>query len=167
MKAFGEEVLRDDGELDRKKLGAMVFSDPALRRRLDSAVKMPIWTSIAASVAWHWLTLKRIVVLDVPLLFESGLFKVTDPIVVVWVPRDVQIRRLIERDAITEAQAISRINAQMPTDEKRARADIVIDNSGPRAHLESRVDAVLDSLLRSGSCSPCSPCCCSWLFPRR
>ena len=152
-------MLRDDGELDRKKLGAMVFSDPALRRKLDAAVKMPIWTSIVARMAWHWVTLKSVIVLDVPLLFESGLYKITKPTVVVWVPRDVQIHRLIERDAISEEQAISRIDAQLTTDEKRARADIVIDNSGSPSDLEARVDAMLEDI-RSDEC-------CAWMRPKR
>jgi len=143
---FGKEILRDDGELDRNRLGSLVFSDPALRRRLDNAVKLPIWTALISEVAWHWFTCKRAVVLDVPLLFESGMNVVTRPIVVVWVPRDVQTQRLMDRDGLTRTEAIHRIDAQMPTDEKRRRSSLLIDNSGSIEELEERVDDVVREL---------------------
>ena len=144
--AFGRDILRDDGELDRKRLGDLVFSDPLLRRRLDGAVKLPIWTALVSEVAWHWFACRRAVVLDVPLLFESGMHVATRPVVVVWVPREVQIRRLMDRDGVTRAQAVSRVDAQMPTDEKRRRADVLIDNSGTPGELEGRVDEVVRGL---------------------
>lgn len=77
-----------------------------------------------------WLKGFKIIVLDVPLLFEAKMDKWTKPIIVVWVDPETQLQRLMSRDGTTAEEAKSRINAQMPLDLKRAKADILIDNSG-------------------------------------
>lgn len=72
----------------------------------------------------------KLVVSDIPLLYESGLSEQFDQVMVVYVPAEIQLKRLMERDGISEADALSRLNAQMDIEEKKRRADIVIDNSG-------------------------------------
>ncbi len=85
----------------------------------------------------------KLVVCDVPLLFESGLEDRFDAVMVVYVPPEEQLRRLMARDGLTREEALARIRAQMPIEEKRRRADYVIDNSGPLAATERQVDAFL------------------------
>lgn len=77
-----------------------------------------------------WLQGSKVIILDVPLLFETKLDRWTKPVVVVWVNSDTQLERLVRRDGISEGQAQDRINAQAALDWKRSKADIVIDNSG-------------------------------------
>lgn len=152
VKSFGKSILRDDGELDRAKLGEIVFSDPKMRKKLDKAVKFPIWAALMADVAWHWFSCKKMIVLDIPLLFESGLYRITRPIIVVFVSQEMQIRRLMDRDeTLSKQHATRRIAAQLSTEEKKKRADIVIDNSGDRDDLKLRVDEVLKQLEKAST----------------
>lgn len=85
----------------------------------------------------------KVIVLDVPLLFESKIDRWTKPIIVVWVDPETQLRRLMERDGTSEEAAQNRINAQMPLDWKRSKADIVIDNVGSREDLNVNFRKVL------------------------
>ncbi len=140
---FGRGVLLADGRLDRKRLGEIIFSDEAERRVLNSIVHPEVRKTMreraeAAVRAGH-----PIVVLDIPLLFESGLQHMVDKIVVVYAPFEVQLRRLMERDDLDESQAKKRLYAQWPIEEKKAQADYVIDNRGSREETEKQVDTLL------------------------
>jgi dephospho-CoA kinase len=144
---FGPGVLREDGTLNRKKLGEIVFADPAERKALE-AITHPI---IRARMRERMAALEaerpdRLVVVDVPLLYESGLESYFERVVVVYVPRDVQKQRLMERDKLSETEAERRLEAQMPIEEKRRRADVVIDNSGTLEETRRQVDAFLRTL---------------------
>ena len=90
-----------------------------------------------------WIKGHRVIVLDIPLLFEAKMDKWTKPIVVVWVDPETQLQRLIERDNSTEEDARNRINAQMSLDLKRNQADIVIDNTGSLQDLQEKFREVL------------------------
>ncbi len=133
-KRFGQGVVKPDGALDRERLGQLVFHDPALRRDLEQIVHPFVFRQMAAELkqlaAAHP---GSVVILDIPLLIESGLHKVLPFTVLVHVPERVQRERLIRRDGISEAEARARIRAQMPIDAKRAHADLIIDNTGTRA----------------------------------
>lgn len=129
VKAFGQEILQDDGEVDRAKLGQIVFSD-AMKRQLLNRLLAPF---ISSGMFWEvfklWMKGTKVIIMDIPLLFEVKLDRWTKPIVVVWVDPDTQLQRLVERDVISQEQATNRINAQMALDWKKTKADIVIDNS--------------------------------------
>ena len=141
---FGQAVIRDDGSLDRKKLGEIVFADPEKRKRLEAilhpAIRERMWTTIRRVKAHEP---GRIVVADIPLLYETGQEHLYDGIIVVYVPRELQIERLLRRNPeLSEAQARERIQAQMDIERKKELADWVIDNSGDPEATRRQVEAL-------------------------
>jgi dephospho-CoA kinase len=129
---FGESILGPDGEIDRRRLGEIVFRKPAERKRLEAIIHPHVFAQITADIERAAADQPNaLVVLDVPLLFETGMDRDLDAVAVVYVPEIIQIERLIARDGLTPEQARARIDSQMPIEEKRRRADIVIDNTGP------------------------------------
>eukprot|EP00250_Pteridium_aquilinum_P022197 c25321_g5_i1 orf=223-903(-) len=128
VRAFGEGVLQENGEVDRARLGEMIFSDPALRKKLNMAMSFSIATGLYWELFKHWMKGTRVVIMDVPLLFEARLNKLTKPVIVVWVDADTQVERLMKRDKISKDQAAKKIVSQLPLDVKRDRAELVIDN---------------------------------------
>lgn len=128
--AFGLQVVRaDDGELDREALARIVFDDPAARRRLNAASHAPVAAALAWRLLWAWLRLRPLVVVDMPLLFETGAHRFASTTVVVAVRDEAQqVGRLVARDGLSEADARSRVAAQMPLALKVALADAVLDN---------------------------------------
>eukprot|EP01018_Ginkgo_biloba_P039162 Gb_28715 [translate_table: standard] len=113
--------------------------------RFESDHSMALAPYIGFGIYWEiaklWISGARVIILDVPLLFEAKINWLTKPIIVVWVDPASQLQRLMVRDGISEEQASNRIRAQLPLDWKRERADIVIDNSGP---LEATKDQIHD-----------------------
>ena len=127
---FGPEFFHADGQLDRKKLGGLVFADATARRQLDEIIHPEVFAFLErqveelAAAAQH-----RLVCLDIPLLFETGYNSQVDVTVVVFVDGQTQLRRLMDRDNLSEQEAQERIAAQMPLSEKARLADYVIDNN--------------------------------------
>lgn len=144
--AFGPEVLDAGGALDRSRLGEIVFADPALLGKLNAIVH-PL-------VAERMLEIERsappdaVVVHDVPLLAENRLAGQYNVVIVVDVPSEVQLDRLTRLRGMAEDQARERMDAQASRAERLAVADIVVDNSGPLAELDHRVDALWEELSR-------------------
>ncbi|KAK4477736.1 hypothetical protein RD792_016994 [Penstemon davidsonii] len=143
LAAFGEDILLPSGEVDRPKLGQIVFTDPDKRQLLNRLLTPYISSGIILEVFKLWIKGCKIIVLDVPLLFEAKMDKWTKPIIVVWVNTETQLQRLMARDGTTAEEASSRINAQMSLDLKRDKADIVIDNSGSLEDLNEQFREVL------------------------
>ncbi|KAL6564797.1 hypothetical protein OROMI_016247 [Orobanche minor] len=141
--AFGDEILLASGEVDRQKLGQIVFSNPDRRQLLNRLLAPYISSGIFLEVFKLWMKGCKIIVLDVPLLFEAKMDKWTKPIIVVSADPETQLQRIMARDDSTFEVAKSRINAQMPLDFKKAKADIVIDNSGSLADLNEHFREVL------------------------
>ena len=138
---FGAQVLQSDGSLNRKRLGEMIFRDPDLRRELNRIIHPPIRATMLERMrAGESRHPDKLVVADVPLLYESGLERMFEEVVVVYVPREVQLARLMRRDGLTRELAEERLSAQMPIEEKKRRADFVIDNSGTIEETERQVD---------------------------
>ena len=158
VEAFGPEILRPDGELDRQALGDVVFRDPAARKRLGDLVHPKVGAEMMARVEAARAAGAQVVVMDVPLLLEgrqagrgSAARAPYDCVVVVWVSEAVQIDRTIARDGCEREEAERRVRAQMPLDEKRDLADHVIDNSGTREASEAQVRALFDRLREDAS----------------
>jgi len=129
---FGEAVLLGDGEIDRRRLAEVVFNDPAEQRALERIVHPWVKQEIARRLELtRGAAPEALVILDVPLLFESGMDQGLVAVIVVYVPEQVQLERLMARDALAEPDARARIRAQMPIEKKKSLADFVIDNSGP------------------------------------
>lgn len=138
---FGQQVLLPDGRLDRKKLGAIVFSDSNERKALDAITHPAIRREMMRRMTeLEAADPRRLVVADIPLLFESGLEVLYDEIMVVYVPRNVQLKRLMERDNLFREEAEARLRAQMDIELKREKADILIDNSLGKERTELQID---------------------------
>lgn len=128
---FGRSIAGTDGELDRRRLAAVVFSDPRERAVLEAIVHPGVREECARRVeAIRRTSPAAVTILDVPLLFEAGMDRGLAAVIVVYVPEQIQIERLMRRDHLASEEALARIRAQMPLDQKRARATHVIDNSG-------------------------------------
>jgi dephospho-CoA kinase len=145
---FGRHILQPDGEIDRARLGAIVFGDPQARRVLEGIVH----PGVREETARRLEELRRqeagaVVVLDVPLLFESGMHRGLSEVIVVYVPEAVQLERLMRRNHLPQAAALARIRSQMPLDEKKALATRVIDNSGPPEHTRRQALEIYRQLL--------------------
>ncbi len=138
---FGQAVLLPNGQLDRKRLGSIVFSDPEQRKTLENITHPAIRSEMKKTMTeLEASNPDRLVVADIPLLFESGLESLYDEIMVVYVPRGLQLERLMERDDLTQEDAEARLRAQMDIELKRERADILIDNSLGRKETELQID---------------------------
>jgi dephospho-CoA kinase len=144
---FGPGVLREDGSLDRAKLAEIVFADEAALRKLNAIVHPLVhdYMRAAEHAAVDAAGPDTVIVHDVPLLAEGGRGKEFDLVIVVDVPPEIQVERLVAR-GMPEDQARARMAAQATRDQRLAVADIVIDNSGTLADLDRRVSDVWTTL---------------------
>lgn len=143
-------VVGPDGRLDRAKLGARVFGDPAERAALNALLHPLIGQEfLRRTQALAEAGTERLLY-DAPLLIENRLHEAMDGVLLVWVPREVQKARLRARDGLDETAAEARLAAQLPLDEKRALATWVVDNSGERASTQAQVEAVWRAMLARG-----------------
>lgn len=142
---FGAEVLAADGSIDRKKLGPIVFADPSARRELEAIVHPAVYRAIAAGIRGFELTGERVVVVDVPLLFETGHEKDFDRVIVTVCSAEVQVARLRER-GLSEDDARKRLAAQWPTDKKIAAATYVIRTDGTFAETDEQIEHLVRSV---------------------
>jgi len=147
-RTFGPGVLTPDGGLDRKKMAAIVFSDPDARRRLEAITHPAVRRAMADETARLAAAGHDLAFYDTPLLFEVGLDAAVDAVVVVWAPPAVQRARLASRDGLGPAEADARLAAQLPVDEKAARADFVVENVGARDELGPKAERLLADLRR-------------------
>ncbi|MGI8588520.1 MAG: dephospho-CoA kinase [Chloroflexia bacterium] len=136
--AFGTDILRPDGEIDRRALGNRVFADPDELRRLEGLVRPLVREEIARRIA---AMPQRVVVVDAIGLLDGPLADECRRIWVVTCRPEQQVARLVATRGLTEAEAWLRVRAQGPQAEKIARADLVLDNSGSRSTFLSQVDA--------------------------
>jgi len=144
---FGDEMLQSDGSLDRHKLGALVFSDPQQLQKLNSITRPLIKAKILKTVA----EIKKsssttISIFEIQLLFEGNYQDYFDGVISLYVNPQTQLQRLMKRNGLTKKVALERINAQMSMDEKKSRADFVIDNSEDLTHLANEFDKLVSQL---------------------
>lgn len=145
-RTFGDGVIDAQGRLDRAAMARLVFSDSSRRKKLESIIHPRVEEEKDRIVHQYSREGHPIVAVDVPLLFESGWESAFDLIIVVYVPREVQEKRLMYRNGISKEEALARLDAQMPIEEKKGRADRVIDNSGTVEETRRQVDRVLDDI---------------------
>jgi dephospho-CoA kinase len=141
VKSLGCSILDSSGNLDRKKLAEMIFSDKKIKCRAEEILHAYIIPRIDGEVSQRRAD-SGIVIIDAPLLFETGLDRICDKIVVVWIPYDVQVRRLALRDKLDSGQIKKRIDSQMSMEKKVELADFVIDNSGSKRDLKKNVEGL-------------------------
>jgi dephospho-CoA kinase len=147
--AFGSQVLTPDGELDRPAMGALVFADEAARRKLEAIIHPRVREKGAVLEAAAGPD--GVVVHDIPLLAETGQASTFDAVVVVDVPVETQVRRMVELRGMSREEAESRIAAQATREERLAVATHVIDNTGTLEDLRDRVTEVFEELRSVGS----------------
>ena len=143
LKEFGESYFLKDGELNRKKLSDLIFSSDEARHRLNLIMHPLILKKISKKLSE---TNENIVFIDAPLLYEVGLDKTVDSVWLVTGDTDIRKERLIKRDKISEEKALSIIRAQLSEDEKKSRADAIIDNSGDIEDTYIEIDKLIKGL---------------------
>lgn len=149
VKKFGREILREDGKIDRFKLGNIVFTDKKKLKLLNKIVHPLVFQEWDARLEKISKKDKHAVILsDIPLLFEGNMQHLFDLTLLVFIEPEEQIRRLMARNHISREEARKRLNSQMPIDEKIALADMVIDNKGSIAETEKKVKKVWLELLK-------------------
>src|SRR5690625_1697226 len=143
VSTFGEQILQVDKTLDRKKLGSIVFNDEEKRKQLNAIIHPAIRKEMLRQRD-EWVEKgTECVVLDIPLLYESGLTHFVDKVIVVFVDPNVQLERMMTRDQTSEQEAKSRINSQIPVAEKAKKADAVIDNNGTKEESYRQLEEIL------------------------
>lgn len=145
LEAF-PEVATPEREIDRKKLASLIFEDEAKRRRLESIIHPLVFEQIKTEARILEQN-GRVVFADIPLLYETNCQTWINFVVVVYVPEHVQLARLMQRDSLTEAEALRRIRAQWPIELKRQLADFVIDNSGTVLETQLQVDRLWQRII--------------------
>ena len=148
VRTFGRQVLKPDGTLDRKRLGAQVFADPAKLKQLNRITHPRIARAARREINKYRKSGAPLVVYDAALLVEKGWHRKLDGLVVVSVPEKVQMQRLMQRDGLSATQARQRIRSQLPLSAKVKVADHVIDNSGSLDNTRSQVRRLWDRLVR-------------------
>ena len=143
VKAFGEDILLTDGNIDRVKLGSIIFNDQEKRLLLNGIVHPAVrnWMRLKTEAALS--SGEETVFMDIPLLFESKLTFMVDKTLLVYVDEQVQLQRLMNRNGLSETEALARINSQMPLADKKALADAVIDNNGDINETKRQVKSIL------------------------
>jgi dephospho-CoA kinase len=142
---FGSDVLSPEGAVDRRKLGAIVFSDEQARRDLEAIVHPAVYRAITAGLKGFELMGDPLAVVDVPLLYESGHETDFEYVIATTCPIDTQLDRLSKR-SLSEAEARARLAAQWPAAQKASRADDVIDTGGTFEETNHQIDEVLRRL---------------------
>ncbi len=143
---YGAEFFHENGELNRSRLAQLVFADPAARRRLDGLIHPRVEAALKVMVAELELRGARLVLVEVPLLFETGREQAFDRVIVVAAPEALQIRRLQGRDGRGEAEIRGILAAQWPIADKVARADYVVDNGASRENTRRQVKNIWGDL---------------------
>ncbi|KMY78565.1 dephospho-CoA kinase [Leuconostoc mesenteroides subsp. dextranicum] len=145
--AFGPGII-DNGVLDRRKLGQIVFEDGAQLKKLNDIMQPAISSAMADKINFWRLQNVPILVLDVPLLFERDYDKnkLVDKIIVVTASEEIQLSRLENRDQLSNMEARNRVKAQLPMSQKIARADYVIDNNGRIEELQEQVTVLIKKI---------------------
>lgn len=137
--SFGEQILNDDKTINRAGLGEIIFNDSEKRTILNEIVHPAVRKEMGRQADDFQRSGESLVVMDIPLLFESNLTHMVDRTWLVYAAPELQLQRLIKRDHFSEKQALSRIHSQMPITEKKELADVVIMNNGSLEELENDV----------------------------
>ena len=138
---FGRDVLFKNGRLDRKKLGNIVFNDTGSLKKLNEIIHPYIVEKIIDEINHYKKTYNnRVIILDAALLIELNLTDLVEEVWLIVVPEEMQLGRLVERDNISADQAQKRIDAQIPLEDKKKYADLIIDNSKDLTYLQAQIE---------------------------
>jgi dephospho-CoA kinase len=140
---FSHDILLPNEEINRQKLGSIIFHDAEKRQQLNEIVHPEVRKRMQQKIEKANQNNEEIVVLDIPLLFESKLTYMVDKTLLVYVDKSIQLQRLMERNNLSAAEAEARVNSQMPLSEKVNLADAVIDNNGSIEETKEQLNKVL------------------------
>ncbi|WML45623.1 dephospho-CoA kinase [Neobacillus sp. PS3-40] len=143
VKEFGQSILMPDGEIDRPKLGSIIFYNDQKRQLLNQIVHPEVRRRMTRQKEAAIAREEKIIILDIPLLFESKLMFMVDKVVLVYVDQNIQIQRLMERNNLTYEDAMARVKSQMPLSEKVGLANEVINNNGTLQETENQLEELL------------------------
>ncbi len=147
-RVFGDEVFNEDGSLNRRALGDVVFANPAAKRALEGIIHPLVQRRAMDEIEAANAEGIKVTVLDVPLLFETGMDVLCDECWAMSASPDVQLERVIVRDKLTDEQAQARIDSQMPMEERNARAKRVINSDRPIEKTRGELESLYQQLLR-------------------
>ena len=147
--AFGTDVLRDDGTLNREALGAIIFNNEKKRQQLNGCLKEHIQNRIMELTAHYEALHTPVLLYDIPLLIEGEWYTMMDEVWLVYVNESTQIERLMNRNGFTKEDALARIKSQMRLDDKRTYADVIIDNNGTPLDLKEQLDTIWNERIES------------------
>lgn len=151
LEAFGHDILDASGEIVRKKLGQVVFGDEQKVRTLNEITHPLIMKSVIQKIEVSKRTMpQRHIILEAALLLESGLVDLTDLVIAVYAAPDVRVKRVMQREGLSEAQIIKRFKAQKEWEELKAAADYVIDNSISLEDTKKQIRCILEEI--EGTC---------------
>lgn len=139
---FGDEAIDENGEMNRKYIGEIVFNDDKMREKLNQIIH-PIVRTLMEKQKEAYLNDGYNVIMDIPLLFENNLQDTVDETWLVYASESIQVERLMERNDLTQEEAKARIYSQISIDKKRRMADRVIDNRGTLLELKQNLEALL------------------------
>lgn len=143
---FGKDILLEDGEIDRQKLGLIIFHQEEKRKLLNEIVHPEVRKRMTGQVEEAQQNGEEVIVLDIPLLFESKLTYMVEKTILVYVDYDTQLERLMKRNSLSIDDAKARIQSQMPLNEKMKLADAVINNNGSIEETKKQLINVLTQL---------------------
>ena len=146
IKKFGKQYITETGELDRKKLGELIFKDRKAKETLESILHPLIFKWERNFVENFRQNSDAPVIIDAALMIESGSYKRYNKIIVVYIPEKVQIQRLMKRENISFEEAVIRVRSQMSIEKKKDYADFIIDNSGDLKYTEEQVKDIAEVL---------------------
>jgi dephospho-CoA kinase len=146
IKFFTDDILLTNNEINRKKLGRIIFANAQKRKKLNDIVHPKVKEIVETELVKYQKLDKQVVVIDVPLLFETNYHHIVDKTIVVYTTPQEQLKRLIERDIITKEYAQMKINAQMSLGDKVDMADYVIDNSFSILNTKKDFNKILEDL---------------------
>lgn len=139
LEIFGQEILDSSENINRKKLGKIVFNNVEKRNVLEAITHPLILKKMDEKIDFLKSVGEKVVVVEVPLLIETGMMDQFDQVWLVYIDKAIQKKRLKERDFLSENEILQRINAQMPLEEKKKYADFIIDNSSNRDELKEKL----------------------------
>ncbi|MGE5676528.1 MAG: dephospho-CoA kinase [Pseudomonadota bacterium] len=150
VQSFGEGILLPSGQINRKKLGSVVFADKEKLALLNSITHPEITSRIQERVRELKAAGEKVIVVDAAILIEMGLYKYVDSVWVVAVDRETQIKRLIERDRFDYKEAENRINSQFTNEMRRKYANVIIDNGKSVEEVGKRLEELWNNIIAGG-----------------
>lgn len=147
VEKFGRDILLEDGNVNRKLLGSIIFKDPVKRKALNSILHPKIFDEARQQrKEIEGRDPSAIIIFDVALLIEAGHSEVVDAVILVYSDEELQIKRLMERNGFTREEAMERIKSQLPAEEKKRYADYLIDTSKPKEDIERKTVEIFNKL---------------------